>query len=238
MHCENGSFPGINRDGGFAELLQTSARSVVKLDPSLHPTQIAALADAGLTAIHAVKKAIPVLGRRHEGRRDRRRRPRPHRHPVPEGEDADRDHRGRPEREGARARARAGRRPHGQGRRHAARDGRGAHRRRGRRGHHRLRRREGRDRGRHRDGPGRRLLLRDRLRREHQHPDDRHHLARDLVHRQPRRDLRRPAGPDDPDGAGARSRCTPAPIRWTRSTTRWRTSTKGGCRAAASSSRR
>jgi NAD+-dependent secondary alcohol dehydrogenase Adh1 len=62
MHCANGSFPGINRDGGFAEFLHTSARSVVKLDPSLHPTQIAALADAGLTAIHAVKKAIPVLG--------------------------------------------------------------------------------------------------------------------------------------------------------------------------------
>ena len=38
------------------------ARSVVKLDPSLHPTDIAALADAGLTAIHAVKKAIPILG--------------------------------------------------------------------------------------------------------------------------------------------------------------------------------
>ena len=62
MHCENGSFPGINRDGGFAEFLQTSARSVVKLDPSLQPAEIAALADAGLTAIHAVKKAIPVLG--------------------------------------------------------------------------------------------------------------------------------------------------------------------------------
>ena len=61
MHCASGSFPGINRDGGFAEFLQTSARSLVKLDSSLHPTQIAALADAGLTAIHAVKKAIPVL---------------------------------------------------------------------------------------------------------------------------------------------------------------------------------
>jgi NAD+-dependent secondary alcohol dehydrogenase Adh1 len=62
MHCENGSFPGINRDGGFAEYLLTSARSVVKLDPSLQPADIAALADAGLTAIHAVKKAIPYLG--------------------------------------------------------------------------------------------------------------------------------------------------------------------------------
>ena len=62
MHCLNGSFPGINRDGGFADYLQTSARSVVKLGPGLDPKDIAALADAGLTAIHAVKKAIPVLG--------------------------------------------------------------------------------------------------------------------------------------------------------------------------------
>jgi NAD+-dependent secondary alcohol dehydrogenase Adh1 len=61
MHCLAGSFPGINRDGGFADFLFTSARSVVKLDPSLEPKAIAALADAGLTAIHAVKKAIPVL---------------------------------------------------------------------------------------------------------------------------------------------------------------------------------
>ncbi len=61
MHCLNGSFPGIDRDGGFADFLLTSARSVVKLDPGLEPKDIAALADAGLTAIHAVKKAIPVL---------------------------------------------------------------------------------------------------------------------------------------------------------------------------------
>jgi NAD+-dependent secondary alcohol dehydrogenase Adh1 len=62
MHCLNGSFPGLNRDGGFADFLKTSARSVVKLPPGLEPKDIAALADAGLTAIHAVKKAIPVLG--------------------------------------------------------------------------------------------------------------------------------------------------------------------------------
>jgi NAD+-dependent secondary alcohol dehydrogenase Adh1 len=62
MHCENGAFPGLVRDGGFAQFMQTSARSVVKLDPSLEPASIAALADAGLTAIHAVKRAVPVLG--------------------------------------------------------------------------------------------------------------------------------------------------------------------------------
>src|ERR1700759_3533698 len=60
MPCLNGSFPGITRDGGFAELLKTSARSVIKIDP-LEPKDIAALADAGLTAIHAVKKSIGVL---------------------------------------------------------------------------------------------------------------------------------------------------------------------------------
>ena len=54
--------PGIDSDGGFADFLKTSARSVVKLGPGLEPKDIAALADAGLTAIHAVKKAIPVLG--------------------------------------------------------------------------------------------------------------------------------------------------------------------------------
>jgi NAD+-dependent secondary alcohol dehydrogenase Adh1 len=61
VHCENQSFPGINVDGGFAELLKTNARSVVKLDPTLHPKDVAALADAGLTAYHAVKKAAKLL---------------------------------------------------------------------------------------------------------------------------------------------------------------------------------
>ena len=61
MQCINGAFPGISQDGGFAQLLRTSARSVVKLDPALEPKDIAALADAGLTAHHAVRKSVPVL---------------------------------------------------------------------------------------------------------------------------------------------------------------------------------
>ncbi|MDP9344299.1 MAG: NAD(P)-dependent alcohol dehydrogenase [Actinomycetota bacterium] len=61
VHCENNTFPGIDVDGGFADLIKTTARSVVKLDPVLHPKDIAALADAGLTAYHAVKKATRVL---------------------------------------------------------------------------------------------------------------------------------------------------------------------------------
>ena len=61
MHCENGEFPGISRDGGFADLMKTNARAVVKLDPILEPKDIAALADAGLTAYHAVRKSVPHL---------------------------------------------------------------------------------------------------------------------------------------------------------------------------------
>ena len=61
MHCITGTFPGIDQDGGFADFLLTGERAVLKLDPSLEPTDIAALADAGLTAIHAVKKARSVL---------------------------------------------------------------------------------------------------------------------------------------------------------------------------------
>ena len=56
VHCENSRFPGIDTDGGYAEYLLTSARSVVKIDDSLEPADVAALADAGLTAYHAVAK--------------------------------------------------------------------------------------------------------------------------------------------------------------------------------------
>lgn len=61
VHCEASRFPGIDTDGGMAEYLRTSARSVVKLAPGVEPASVAALADAGLTAYHAVKKALPLL---------------------------------------------------------------------------------------------------------------------------------------------------------------------------------
>ncbi|WP_287005131.1 MULTISPECIES: NAD(P)-dependent alcohol dehydrogenase [Gordonia] len=56
VHCENSKFPGIDTDGGYADYLKTTARSVVKIDDSLEPADIAALADAGLTAYHAAAK--------------------------------------------------------------------------------------------------------------------------------------------------------------------------------------
>lgn len=61
VHCENQAFPGIDTDGGMAELIKTSARSVVPLPSGIEPADVAALADAGLTAYHAVKKAVPLL---------------------------------------------------------------------------------------------------------------------------------------------------------------------------------
>jgi len=61
MHCIASSFPGLSHDGGMAEYLLTSARACVKLDPKTQPADVAALADAGITAYHAVRKAIPLL---------------------------------------------------------------------------------------------------------------------------------------------------------------------------------
>jgi NAD+-dependent secondary alcohol dehydrogenase Adh1 len=61
VHCEASSFPGIDTNGGYAEYLKTSARSVVKIDEALEPADVAALADAGLTAYHAAAKAARRL---------------------------------------------------------------------------------------------------------------------------------------------------------------------------------
>lgn len=61
MHCANNLFPGISANGGFAELLKTNARAVVRLAPGVEPKDVAAHADAGLTAYHAVKKAAEIL---------------------------------------------------------------------------------------------------------------------------------------------------------------------------------
>lgn len=61
MHCAHSNFPGITIDGGMARYLRTSARSLVLLDDGLEPADVAALADAGLTAYHAARKAAGHL---------------------------------------------------------------------------------------------------------------------------------------------------------------------------------
>jgi NAD+-dependent secondary alcohol dehydrogenase Adh1 len=63
MRCGQGpNLPGLMSAGGMAELFKTTARAVVKLPAGVEPADVAALADAGLTAYHAVRKAVPALG--------------------------------------------------------------------------------------------------------------------------------------------------------------------------------
>jgi NAD+-dependent secondary alcohol dehydrogenase Adh1 len=63
MRCARGlSFTGITRDGGFAALLATTDRGVLPLPPGLEPADVAPHADAGLTVMHVVRKALPLLG--------------------------------------------------------------------------------------------------------------------------------------------------------------------------------
>jgi len=62
MQCSDNYFPGLSsNNGGMTEYLRTSARSCVKLKPETKPQDVAALADAGITAYHAVRKAVPQL---------------------------------------------------------------------------------------------------------------------------------------------------------------------------------
>jgi NAD+-dependent secondary alcohol dehydrogenase Adh1 len=63
MQCTGDAFfPGLsNNDGGMAEYLRTTARACVKLNPDTNPADVAALADAGITAYHAVRKSVPYL---------------------------------------------------------------------------------------------------------------------------------------------------------------------------------
>src|SRR3954447_21790917 len=62
MPYQNALFPGLyNHDGGMAEQLRPTARACIKLDPNTNPADVAALDDAGITAYHAVRKAVPDL---------------------------------------------------------------------------------------------------------------------------------------------------------------------------------
>jgi NAD+-dependent secondary alcohol dehydrogenase Adh1 len=63
MRCAAGlAFNGLTRPGGFAELLATTDRAVVRLPDSLPPAAVAPHADAGLTVMHVVRKAVRLLG--------------------------------------------------------------------------------------------------------------------------------------------------------------------------------
>lgn len=56
-----GAFPGLDSNGGYAELLKTHVRALIKLPATLAPKEVAPHADAGITAYHAAKKASRQL---------------------------------------------------------------------------------------------------------------------------------------------------------------------------------
>ena len=63
MHCAQHEFTGLSLDGGFADYVLVSERSLLPLPAGVEPAAVAPHADAGLTAYHAVKRlahlAIP-----------------------------------------------------------------------------------------------------------------------------------------------------------------------------------
>jgi NAD+-dependent secondary alcohol dehydrogenase Adh1 len=56
MHCARHEFTGLSVDGGFAEYVLVSERSLLKLPDGIQPAEVAPHADAGLTAYHAVRR--------------------------------------------------------------------------------------------------------------------------------------------------------------------------------------
>jgi NAD+-dependent secondary alcohol dehydrogenase Adh1 len=56
MHCVRHEFTGLSVDGGFADYVLVSERSLIKLPDGVEPAAVAPHADAGLTAYHAVRK--------------------------------------------------------------------------------------------------------------------------------------------------------------------------------------
>lgn len=61
MHCEHSLFPGLGLDGGFAEYFLTNERALIKLNTGITPLDVAPMADAGITAYRAAKKAAKLL---------------------------------------------------------------------------------------------------------------------------------------------------------------------------------
>ncbi|MFZ1880719.1 MAG: NAD(P)-dependent alcohol dehydrogenase [Gaiellaceae bacterium] len=56
MHCVRHEFTGLSVDGGFAEFVLVSERSLLRLPEGVEPAGVAPHADAGLTAYHAVRR--------------------------------------------------------------------------------------------------------------------------------------------------------------------------------------
>jgi NAD+-dependent secondary alcohol dehydrogenase Adh1 len=61
MMCERHQFTGLTVDGGFAEYVVVSERSIVPLPAGLDPVEVAPYSDAGITAYHAVKRVAHLV---------------------------------------------------------------------------------------------------------------------------------------------------------------------------------
>jgi NAD+-dependent secondary alcohol dehydrogenase Adh1 len=61
MMCEQHQFTGLTMDGGFAEYVVVSERSIVRLPDGLDPVDVAPYSDAGITAYHAVKRLAHLV---------------------------------------------------------------------------------------------------------------------------------------------------------------------------------
>jgi NAD+-dependent secondary alcohol dehydrogenase Adh1 len=61
MMCEQHEFTGLTIDGGFAEYVVVSERSIVPLPVGLDPVDVAPYSDAGITAYHAVKRLAHLV---------------------------------------------------------------------------------------------------------------------------------------------------------------------------------
>jgi NAD+-dependent secondary alcohol dehydrogenase Adh1 len=61
MMCERHEFTGLTVDGGFAEYVVVSERSIVPLPVGLDPVDVAPYSDAGITAYHAVKRLAHLV---------------------------------------------------------------------------------------------------------------------------------------------------------------------------------
>lgn len=61
MYCDHGLFPGLGLDGGFAEYFITNESSLIKLNTNVTPLEVAPMADAGITAYRAAKRAASLV---------------------------------------------------------------------------------------------------------------------------------------------------------------------------------